>query len=234
MRHSPSKDAAYNTVLRFDQLAHDLKDPIVVIANTLEQCSWRHSGKQANNHLKTIQREIDWMVTFTDHLLELTRYEAGKTQLRRHLVFLDDLLHETVEELAIAPGGYGCRIRVLPSLASDVAMMADEGQVHRLLFLLLSSASKVATSPVDAEVKVSSDASRLVVEMRANGLPGAWQFNDFSSRARAAWDRHDARQRGITGLEFSIARWIAQAHGGSLTILDKPRKALLQASFSLV
>lgn len=233
MRYSPNQNAEYDQVLLFDQLAHDLKDPIVVIANTLEQCSWRlEQLPQENQSLSRVRAEVDWMVKFIDQMLELARLEAGRTQRHLQLVFVDDLLHETVDELTEFVSARDRIIDVLPSDDNECAVMTDEGLLHRLLVLLLTYATRKATSKVQTRVCSWSATKSLCIEIIFDSEPSTAAM-DGPDLQSLKWIDHSDRQFGMTGLELLIASRIAQTQCGSIEIGSKGRRAFVRIDFAV-
>jgi len=207
---------------RLDELAHDLKNPVVLIANALEQCSWRLTPAQlADPDFATARAEVEWMAKFVDHMLDLARATAGRTPLRQQLVFIDDVLDDAAESLAEFSLHQGRSIVLQRQPKNDLALIADEGLVFKLLVLLFSRAVRltaeqvdvlVSTSPGNVSIYVDIVIARVARSVKPS-LPVGATWRDGRS-----WSNHSDRQLGITGLELSIAQWITEAHSGSLTV----------------
>ena len=204
--------------LRFDEFAHELKNPIVLMANAVEQCSWRI--KNDNSNFQNVRAEVKWMTKFVDQLLEIARAEAGRTSVHPHLIFLDDLLAETISELQEEATQYNCQVLPPKEINDSLAIHADGGLVHRLVELIIFRSIYLASTCVRTKIGSIKSEGIIYVDFIIDGPKNPDRLRNLFSES-PVWPKREDRIRGITGLEFSIAKWIAAMHGGCLAILDK-------------
>jgi len=149
-------------------------------------------------------------------MLVLARADAGGYPLRRENVYLNDLVAEcrrTVEVLARTRD-----VAIRTSSAGDVPFTGDENLLRRMLLNLLQNAVAHTRAGGVVGIDVSSDDHSVCIRVQdqGDGIPE-------SDRARI-FDRFvqlDAsRSAAGAGLGLPIARWIAEAHGGSLVLED--------------
>lgn len=114
-------------------------------------------------------------------------------------------------------------LRIAPHLA-DITVEADFEKFRVMLDNLLSNAAKFAPEGSVIELAARSDCRQLVLEVADSGpgIPPAERERVFDPFYRG---RNDAagRLRG-SGIGLSIVRDHAQAHGGSVEVLDDPSR----------
>lgn len=218
---------------RLDGLAHDFKNPLVLIANAFEQCSWRLTSEQlAAPEFTRVRAEVEWMIKFVDHMLDLARAEAGRTALRKQLVYVEELVADAAHTLDEFAAHQNRRIIVHPG-SEELALIADEGLLFKLMTLLLSRAVRLTSAVVDVRTTTSLDGSTIFVDIVVDPLDvGRAKPRELFDRFSRPWSHHDDRQFGITGLEMSVAQWITEAHGGALKIAEADhQRTVIRASF---
>ena len=102
------------------------------------------------------------------------------------------------------------------------AWSADAERLHQVVFNLLDNA--VRHSPVDGRVWLSAHAASdgvttIEVADEGPGIPAAEAERVFERFHRV--DAARAARDGGTGLGLAIARWIVDAHGGTIAVRDR-------------
>ena len=187
--------------------AHELRTPIAAIRLTAESAD----DDTATESLARVTALAAEASTLTDDLLTLARMDADRLRLQRDRVRLDLLAESTVA--AIAGADEVVRVEV-----GDAAVaLADPGLVERALGNLVRNAIShgEASATAPAIVTVQSDVATVRVRVRDHG-PGLDPavadelFERFRSRTGSSGH----------GLGLPLARWIARAHGGDVTVVD--------------
>lgn len=132
---------------------------------------------------------------------------------------------------APTPGGAAPPSRAVPGRAGaregravrSLAAARDEELLRRLLRNLVDNAIK--HGPADSLVWLSLEQKAggytIAVRDEGNGIAAAERHRIFERlfRADRARSRPDSDEAGGAGLGLAIARWIAEAHGGSLVLV---------------
>src|SRR4051794_38211454 len=123
-------------------LAHELRNPLSAVSSAaalLAQCE--PQSPDLSFAVATVRRQVEFMGRMIDDLLEVARSAAGKVDLRRERVVLQDLVARAVET---------CRPSIdkqtheLQLLLPDVPIQldADAGRLHQVLVNLIDNAAK--------------------------------------------------------------------------------------------
>jgi signal transduction histidine kinase len=152
--------------------------------------------------------------TLVDDMLVLARADAGGYPLRLVPFVLDDVIDECRQAVSVLAAARG--VSVTASGAADVAIDGDQELLRRLLVNLLQTA--VQHTPTDGTVSVDvalegADACIRVTDC-GTGIPA----EDLGRIFERFVQLDPSRRSEGAGLGLTIAKWIAEAHGGSLAV----------------
>ncbi len=199
--------------------SHELRAPIALIRTTAEVAVQRRNREAAEylEALDDILEESERTSQVVDSLMLLARADAGKEVLE----------HAPVDASAIsrAAGEHGeklARIRGLDFSASiphtPFWVHADAEALRRALLILIDNAAKY--TPEGGSVRINLTASdgfaRFSVSDTGIGIAQTDLPHIFDRFWRA--DKARSRSQGGASLGLSIAKWIAETHGGSITV----------------
>lgn len=203
-----TKDAVLASV------SHDLRTPLTTIKALASEIAAGGDDRAA-----TIEEEADRLNVFVTQMLDLSRIETGSAALQVQPNEAEDLLGAVAQQVGGGLGGHELRI----SVASTDALLFgafDFTQTMRALVNLIENAAKYSPPAVPIELRAYRDGPWLVfaVADRGPGIPGAERERVFEPFYRRASTVPDA---GGAGLGLSIARGIAEAQGGSVTVAER-------------
>ena len=163
--------------------------------------------------MRAAHEEAQRMKRLVDGLMTLARADAGELPLQREPVQLDDLLKEVSESAQWMMG----KRQLLLDFNEEVTLTADADRLKQLVLNLLDNAVK--HTPPHGEVRVAlhtqGDHAFLTVSDNGEGIPPQHLPHIFERFYRV--DKARSRETGDAGLGLAICRWIAEAHGGTLT-----------------
>ncbi|GAA4579471.1 hypothetical protein GCM10023194_05160 [Planotetraspora phitsanulokensis] len=213
--------------LRFaSDASHDLRNPLAAMRTEIEdalmkpeETDWVETGDRL---LESVERLQD-LVT---NLLDISRLDAGiigQYDLLNLAVLVDGELDHRQRDHQRST------LRVVRRFSSGVMVNGERISLERLLHNLLDNAERHARSIVTVTVEHRGDAAVLEVYDDGSGVPTEHREIIFQRFARLQDAR--AKDAGGSGLGLPIARQIAEAHGGTLTIEDSPSGARFVARF---
>ena len=184
-------------------IAHDLRTP-------LTRLRFRIEGLPADQRSK-ISADIDQMEAMISATLAFVR-DATQPGERTPLE-LSSLLESLCDDLSDT----GARAEV--AVGEKVVIEGDPTALRRLFSNLLDNAVKFGGQ---ARVRVMRDAASAIVEIDDNGpgIPAADTDRVFEPFYRREPSR--SRETGGIGLGLAIVRSIARAHGGDVTLVNRP------------
>ena len=191
-------------------ISHELRTPLSRMRLALE-----FFGDDEN--VESLKAEIAEMEKIVVSLLEAERLNSRHAQLSRTQVVISELINELLDDFFSREAD---RIRVnLP--AERIAAFVDEARITLLLKNLISNALRYS-KPKDGlvELTVSVTGGELLMTVTDHG-PGLSQ--DQADHIGEPFYRSDpsrARKSGGSGLGLYLATLVANAHGGTLKLLD--------------
>jgi signal transduction histidine kinase len=203
--------------------SHELRSPVSVIRAASDVALSREHREEAEYReaLAMTGAQSRRLGALVDDMLVLARADGGGYPIRPVPCYLDDVIDDC--RRAVGMLAVDRRVTVTSTGDSDVPIRGDEELLRRLLVNLLQNA--VQHTPPDGAVSLDVRAT-----MERDGSSGRWariRVTDGGAgiaeedRARV-FDRFvqidPSRRSEGAGLGLTIARWIAEAHGGSLTI----------------
>lgn len=210
------RDGADERLRRFvSDASHELRTPLTSIRGYLDlyaQGGFREQ-EQLDDIVRRMQDETARMSGLTESLLELARMDEG-VPLHLEDVDVRGLIDDVVADSRAAHPDL--RIDGFTTGSAEPARL-DRHKIQQLLTGLVANA--VAHAPgASVTVAADYDADRLLLSVSDDG-PGLAEeqaAHVFERFYRGDADR--ARSSGGSGLGLSIAKSIAEAHGGSIAV----------------
>ena len=195
-------------------VSHELRSPLARLRVALELLP-RAEGTEARFH--DLERDLADLERLIDDVLAAAR--LGATGLPAHLgtVNAAALLAGVAERARVDPLTAGLDVRVDTDPA--IELVADEGLLRRALWNLVENAGKYGAAPVILGAARTGHRVTLWVEDAGPGIPDAERARVLApfSRGAAARTGGAATARGV-GLGLTLARRVAEAHDGEITI----------------
>jgi two-component system, OmpR family, sensor histidine kinase KdpD len=199
-------------------VSHDLRTPLAAItgaATTLRDGAALDPGTRADL-AEAICEEAERLERLVANLLDMTRLDSGAVEPRREWVPLVEVIGGALTRLERRMSGR----RVAVALPDDLPLVSlDPVLVEQLFINVLENAARYTPPGTEIELRAACDRGELRVDVadRGPGIPPGDEERVFERFHRGA---HPA-VRGA-GLGLSIARAIAQVHGGALVAANRP------------
>lgn len=198
--------------------SHELRTPVALVRTTAELSLRRPRDAEAYREaLAQILSETERMTRLIDDLLTLARIDAGAEQLKFELLDAGALLRDATgrcEPLAEAKN-----VRLEKTIPDRRILVHTDGRALERLFIILID-NAIRYTPAAGRVGVRLDdvdgAAIVTIEDTGMGIPA-----DAIDRIFERFYRVDAarsREAGGAGLGLSIAKWIVDAHNGSIRV----------------
>jgi len=201
------------------EMSHDFRSPLTVVRGATELLSSGRPGPLTERQRELVsrtERNVHRLEGFTEDLLEMARIEHGAIELDRVEMDACELVREVVEDHRPFAQERGQQIEL--SCADSVTIVADGSRLRRALGNLVDNALKFAPERTSIMVRTGRSESSFCVSVTDRG-PGVDQEERERIFEKFSRGRRTAATTGA-GLGLSIARSLAELHGGSLTYED--------------
>lgn len=201
-------------------IAHELRNPLSIQRAHLEALQDGIYPFTAENLEPVLQQNL-LLTRLVEDLHTLALAEAGQLSLDLQPVDLTTLVQESLERFR--PQADERDIRLEAELQPLPPLRVDPQRIEQILGNLLSNALRHTPDGGRVRVRLQPDCERVFVSVHDSGpgIPEEALEKIFERFYRA--DRARSRSQGGAGLGLSIARNLAQAHGGTLRAANHPQ-----------
>ena len=197
-------------------LAHELRNPLAPVRNAVQFLKLKGSGgPEVQRASEMIDRQIRAMSRLIDDLMDVSRINQGRIELRREMVDLNEVLTEAIEATQALIDEAGHQLKVV-RVAGPLLAYADRTRLAQAFMNLLNNAVKYTDPGGTIELTASRLDGEVVVAVRDSGIgihPHRLEtvFEMFSQEESAL-----SRSRGGLGIGLSLTQRLVQMHGGSV------------------
>lgn len=204
-------------------VSHELRTPLSIIKEGISLVLDRVPGDINDKQVKILdisKFNIDRLARIIDDLLDISKIEAGKVDLKRALIDMSALVSDVASSFEIKAKEKGLELRIdIDRNAGSV--YADHDKMVQVMVNLLGNAMKFTSSGY-IEVSCKGKGEEIIVSVKDTGVGISREdlprlFNKFQQFGRVA----GAGEKG-TGLGLSIVKGIIDMHHGSISVETEP------------
>lgn len=196
--------------------AHELKTPLTILQGQLDH-ALRHAPPESPEqqlHLSLLD-EVQRLKAIVNKLLVLAQSDAGKLTLTKRRVSLVACVKALCEDVPLLAPDLTLDCVCEPG---DVMIEADDALFRQVIQNLFSNAIKYNREQGMIQCRVRTEAGQAVLTIMNTLVPGTpVEVEHLFERFYRGDPSRNRKQDGF-GLGLSLAREIARAHGGDLTI----------------
>jgi signal transduction histidine kinase len=205
--------------------SHELRTPLTVLRADVERAM--HPDTDPTERLVALEeslQEIARMADLVDSLLTLARADEGRFDLVRERVNMGALLRDVFETALILGDEAGLVLNA--EGVEEIVVMGEEVRLRQVMLNLLTNAIKY--TPKGGRITLAmlrvedQGGDQVAISVRDTGIGVA--ATDLPHVFDRFWRADQARSRTSGsgfGLGLAICQWVAQAHGGTLTVQSR-------------
>ena len=202
-------------------ISHELRTPLTSIIGftttmLAEDVSWDQS--EQHDFVMTIQKEADRLEELIDHLLDLSRLEAGRMPIFKEANSLYAIIEDVSPQINILTTEHSLTYQLAANLPP---VFADAKRIGQVIVNLVRNASSY--SEKGTEISVSASVRGPFVQVNVSdqgpGIPLAEHKGAFEAFRRGVNVEQGIKQGA--GLGLAICKGLVEAHGGRIWIKKK-------------
>ncbi len=208
-------------------LSHEIRTPLTSIRESVNLIAEEVMGdinEKQRRFLLIASNELERITTLLNHLMQISRLEAGAVEIRPRQMDLCEFVQGAI--LRVIPAAEAKDISIQSEIASGVSdLYCDPDNLQQVLLNLLGNAIKFSPHgsailiSVRREDSVKAPFLVFSVTDKGPGIPDAEQTLVFHKYYRASGVRDYVD--GV-GLGLSISKHIVEAHGGEIEVCSEP------------
>jgi signal transduction histidine kinase len=213
------QDARMQQARFVDDASHELRTPIAVIqgyANMLDRWG-KDDPAVLEESITAIKNESENMKELIDQLLFLARGDNGRQKLSMEKLNLSDVMREVWEESMMIDSEH----KYLFEDSENCYINGDLAMIKQSVRIFVQNAAKYSDkgNTIKLSVKRAGDKVSYMVQDEGIGMAGEELSHIFERFYRS--DKARNSSTGGSGLGLSIAKWIIDAHQGSVEVISR-------------
>lgn len=199
--------------------SHELRTPVSVVRTAAEVTLSRptRSEQEYRESFSIVGEQASRLSRMVEDMFLLARADAGQRRVTAAEFYFDEVVFGCVRSSQLLAAAKG--VTITTAVAADVSYSGDEALARQLVTNLLDNAVRYA--PPDGRIWVALVAGASAVEVSVSdngvGVPSEERERIFDRFVKLDPVRS---ADGGAGLGLSIARWVAEAHGGTLELTE--------------
>jgi signal transduction histidine kinase len=197
-------------------LAHELRNPLAPVRNAVELLKRGELEASRQQWASTlIERQVRTLGRLIDDLMDVSRINQGRIELRREVLDLNEVLADAVESSrpVIEQAGHEL-VALMPG--HDLLVHADRTRLAQAFMNLLNNAAKYTDPGGRIELAVMVERDKVTVQVRDNGIGIPPERLDDVFEMFSQVESALSRSRGGLGIGLSLTQRLVQMHGGTV------------------
>ncbi len=207
--------------------SHELRTPLTILKGEMEVAlQQKRERSEYEETIRSAIEEIRRINKIVDDLLTLARLDAGQLPIHREPLRLDELLMDTVAKATAAAQKKNITIGLdvldagRDKEEEELIIAGDRDKLINVFLNLLNNAINYSENGKDVYMTVGAEGKMAVVQIKDNGIgippEDLPHIFDRFYRADKSRSHEDIAEASGTGLGLSIAKWIVEAHQGTI------------------
>jgi heavy metal sensor kinase len=203
--------------------SHELRTPLTIMRGEIEVALRRSNlRKPVRNLLQSIHDELVRLSSIVDSLMTLVKSDSGRLVFNLEPIHLGSMMKELYEDTKLLAKAKNISVRL--TRCEDITVSGDSTRLKQLFLNLIDNAVKYTPSRGKIALALERTDGKAVVSIRDTGIgiQRKHQAKIFERFYRVE-QSHGMYVQG-SGLGLSIAKWIAEAHHGSIEVKSRENK----------
>ena len=206
-------------------VSHELRTPLTAIKGAVDLILRGVAGpltEKQTHYLDRVRSNTQHLAGLINDLLDLSKIESGKIEMKSSRVSLAGLVHEVVETLRPVAAEKVIALEA-PISEPSILVWADRDKINQVLLNLIGNAIKF--TPTQGRITLSASKNgngsvQVSVSDTGPGIPPDEKekiFDKFYQIAQVG----DVKPKG-TGLGLAICKALVELHGGTIWVEPEP------------
>jgi heavy metal sensor kinase len=198
--------------------SHELRTPLTIMRGELELAlrSKKNSSEEYRKVLSSSLEETMHMSAIIENLLTLAKADRGFTHLKTEDVWLRPIIQDLFEDSEMLAERKHITVRL--GTLDDALIIGDAVRLRQLFLNLIDNAIKYTPDNGTVEISLVREQRFASVKIKDSGvgIPAEELPKIYDRFYRV--DKARTRELGGSGLGLSIAKWIVDIHGGTISV----------------
>lgn len=196
--------------------SHELKTPLTsikVYTQVIKANNDRNPSPKLTQHLIKMEREVDRLTELVAELLDISRIQRSKLEIKTKNISLTDLLVDTIQSLQPTTNH-----KITLGRKTAITLRADRHRLGQVFSNLIANAIKYSPRASEIILKMKKEKDKVIISIQdfGIGIPVEHQERIFERFYRVSDDSSNTFP-GL-GMGLFISKNIVERHGGQLWV----------------
>jgi heavy metal sensor kinase len=203
--------------------SHELRTPLTIMRGEIE-VALRNSRLPKPTHalLKSIHDELIRMSSIVDSLMTLVKSDSGRLVFNFEAVRIDTMIKELFEDAKLLAKSKDIDVRLLH--AEPLNIHGDATRLRQLFLNLIENAIKYTLPHGSVKLSLENQNGRAIFTVKDTGIGIQKKHHTKIFDRFFRVEGNAAGSATGSGLGLSIAKWVAEAHHGSIVIKSREKR----------
>ncbi len=197
-------------------LAHELRNPLAAISNAVTVTTRTGLREHIDWSMEVIGRQMKHLTRLIDDLMDVSRINRGKIELRRDVLDVTPILDSAATTVRSLAEERKHSLEVVidrGNLWADV----DPTRLEQVVVNLLNNAAKYSENAGHIRLSAEHRGDELIIAVRDKGVGISPEKLPQMFELFAQGDRTLARSEGGLGIGLTVVKKLVEMHDGSIT-----------------
>lgn len=203
-------------------VAHELRSPLTSISGFSELLLDPTTAReQSEEYASIILKESNRLSELINKFLDISKIEAGKSQVRRSPVDMKLLVERVLDfnSQQAEKKGINISLETPPTIST---IHVDRDMIEQVILNLYSNAVKYSPENSNVIIRIVENAHALKVEVEDNGYGiSEYALPRIFDKFYRVTDNENVRDIAGSGLGLSLVKEIIEIHGGTIQVKSK-------------
>ena len=197
-------------------LAHELRNPLAAIGNAVALAARSRLQEHIDWSMEVINRQIKHLSRLIDDLLDVSRINRGKIELRRDVLDATPILDSAIETVRPLIDERTHKLSVTIE-RGKLWVNVDPTRLEQVVTNLLTNAAKYTQNGGNIWLTAGHEEGDVVITVKDTGVGIPPDKLPEMFELFAQGDRTLARSEGGLGIGLTVVKKLIQMHGGTIT-----------------
>lgn len=215
----PIKQSFYQQREFVADASHELRTPLSILLTSVDVVRTDDDNQLSpfsQQVLDDMKSEVKRMAKMVGDLLTLARADAGVSNISKEKFNMTIIAEQVVRSFQLLADEK--RLNLSLDSIPNCFIFADKERIGQLLVILIDNAVKYTLPGGQVNVQIHYGAGQMSITVQDNGMgiSGEHISSIFNRFYRV--DKIRSREEESSGLGLAIAKWIVDAHGGTIKV----------------
>ncbi len=199
-------------------ISHEIRTPLNGIILPVEMLKDSVSPSEIRDLVDILDSSVRRLENFSINALLITRLKTRREEIMKKEVNIEAIVDILIAKEEKSIVGKQLTVSRIAGMKKS-GIMGDTELISKCLASILENAVRYSPNGGNIEIKMMNDQSKTIIEIGDDG-PGLPP--DIIEQGAELFSRGKAYDDRSTGIGIPLARLIAEAHGGSIELKNKP------------